>query len=235
MTLTRTANALTPTTQGSRPETRSIPDATVARLPVYLRALTTLSETGTLTCSSGELASASGVGPAKLRKDLSCLGSYGIRGVGYDVAYLRHQIAREIGQTQDWAVVIVGAGNLGQALSNYAGFNPRGIRVAGLIDIDPARVGSMIGGLTVVALEGLAALIAEADVSIGVIATPAGAAQTVADRLVENGITSILNFAPTLVDVPDGVEVRKVDLAIELQILAYHEQRNASRRSEASA
>lgn len=226
---------LTPTANRPRTQARSIPDATVARLPLYLRALTTFNEGGTATCSSGELASAAGVGAAKLRKDLSCLGSYGTRGVGYDVAYLRNQIAREIGQTQDWSVVIVGAGNLGEALSNYAGFTPRGIRVAGLVDIDPTRVGTKIAGLTVVALDGLAQLLAEAKASIGIIATPAVAAQSVADRLVENGITSILNFAPTIVSVPDGVEVRKVDLAVELQILAYHEQRKTCQTSEASA
>src|SRR6478735_5756824 len=153
------------TARTSPESARDIPEATVARLPVYLRALTTLSEQGTATCSSEHLAAAAGVNSAKLRKDLSYLGSYGTRGVGYDVDYLRYQIAREIGVTQDWPVVI------------------------------------------------------------GVIATPALAAQDVADRMVGCGITSILNFAPTVLSVPEGVAVRKVDLSIELQILAYHEQR----------
>ena len=120
---------------------RGIPEATVARLPIYLRALTMLIERGVATASSEELAVAAGVNSAKLRKDLSYLGSYGTRGVGYDVEYLRYQIAREIGLTQDWPVLIVGLGNLGQALANYAGFGTRGFRVAALIDNDPARVG----------------------------------------------------------------------------------------------
>ena len=120
---------------------RDIPEATVARLPVYLRALTTLTDAGTSTCSSEDLAAAAGVNSAKLRKDLSYLGSYGTRGVGYDVEYLRYQIAREIGLTQDWPVVIVGIGNLGHALANYSGFRSRGFRVVALLDNDPARDG----------------------------------------------------------------------------------------------
>jgi redox-sensing transcriptional repressor len=203
---------------------RDIPDATVARLPVYLRALNALAELGVLSCASNELAEQAGVNPAKLRKDLSYLGSYGTRGVGYDVEYLRYQIARELGQTQDWDVVIVGIGNLGSALSAYQGFSTRGIRVAALVDADPQRVGATVSGL----VEDLESIVADRQISIGVIATPGTAAQEVADRLVAAGVTSILNFAPALVQVPDGVDVRKVDLSIELQILAYHQQRKAS-------
>jgi redox-sensing transcriptional repressor len=214
----------TPLADGSA---RGIPDATVARLPVYLRALNALAEQGVATCSSNDLAENAGVNPAKLRKDLSYLGSYGTRGVGYDVEYLRYQIAREIGQTQDWDVVIVGVGNLGSALSAYQGFSTRGIRVAALVDADPQRVGTVISGIAVSSLDDLTTVVKEREISIGIIATPGTAAQEVADRLVAAGITSILNFAPALVQVPDGVDVRKVDLSIELQILAYHEQRKA--------
>lgn len=214
----------TPLADGSA---RGIPDATVARLPVYLRALNALTEQGVSTCSSNDLAENAGVNPAKLRKDLSYLGSYGTRGVGYDVEYLRYQIAREIGQTQDWDVVIVGVGNLGSALSAYQGFSTRGIRVAALVDADPKRVGTTISGITVSSLDDLPAIVEERAISIGIIATPGTAAQEVADRLVAAGVTSILNFAPALVQVPEGVDVRKVDLSIELQILAYHEQRKA--------
>ncbi len=207
---------------------RGIPDATVARLPVYLRALTTLAEQGSDVCSSHQLASAAGVNPAKLRKDLSYLGSYGTRGVGYDVEYLRYQIARELGQTQDWDVVIVGVGHLGSALSTYRGFTTRGIRIAALIDSDPTRIGTEVGGITVEPLKNLAKIVRRHDIAIAVIATPAEAAQTVADALVAAGVTSILNFAPAIVTVPEGVDVRKVDLSIELQILAYHEQRKSN-------
>jgi redox-sensing transcriptional repressor len=204
---------------------RDIPEATVARLPVYLRALTTLVESGTATCSSEELAAAAGVNSAKLRKDLSYLGSYGTRGVGYDVDYLRYQIAREIGVTQDWPVVIVGIGNLGHALANFSGFRSRGFRVVALLDADPKRRGERVAGVDVRDFADLDAIVREHGVAIGVIATPASAAQDVADQMVAAGISSILNFAPTVIAVPDGVDVRKVDLSIELQILAYHEQR----------
>lgn len=206
---------------------RGIPDATVARLPVYLRALNALADADVATCSSNDLAEAAGVNPAKLRKDLSYLGSYGTRGVGYDVEYLRYQIAREMGQTHDWDVVIVGAGNLGTALSAYQGFTTRGIRVAAVVDADPAKVGTQVSGLTVSALHELRQIVERDSISIGIIATPGPAAQEVADQLVAAGVTSILNFAPALVQVPEGVDVRKVDLSIELQILAYHEQRKS--------
>jgi redox-sensing transcriptional repressor len=206
---------------------RGIPEATVARLPIYLRALSTLGERGIATVSSEELAGAAGVGSAKLRKDLSYLGSYGTRGVGYDVDYLVYQISRELGLTQDWAVVIVGIGNLGHALANYAGFASRGFRVVALLDADPAQVGEQVGEMTVRPMSDLPAIAREEEVSIGVIATPAVAAQGVCDQLVAVGVTSILNFAPVVLGVPPGVDVRKVDLSIELQILAFHEQRKA--------
>jgi redox-sensing transcriptional repressor len=206
---------------------RGIPEATVARLPVYLRALTSLSERGIASASSEDLASSAGVNSAKLRKDLSYLGSYGTRGVGYDVEYLRYQIAREIGLTQDWPVVIVGIGNLGHALANYSGFASRGFRVVALVDTDPARVGERVGDRTISPYGEMASIVRDHGVAIGVIATPAGAAQAVCDDLVAAGVTSILNFAPAVLSVPQGVDVRKVDLSIELQILAYHEQRKS--------
>jgi redox-sensing transcriptional repressor len=213
---------------GAQAAGRDIPEATVARLPEYLRALTALAERGISTCSSDELAAAVNVNSAKLRKDLSYLGSYGTRGVGYDVDYLSYQIAREIGLMQDWPVVIVGIGNLGHALANYAGFGSRGFRVVALLDAAPELVDETVGGLVVRPFDDLEAVVADGPVAIGVIATPASAAQEVVDRLVAAGITSILNFAPTTLAVPAGVSVRKVDLSIELQILAFHEQRKGS-------
>jgi redox-sensing transcriptional repressor len=206
---------------------QGIPEATVARLPVYLRTLYALADRGIATVSSEELASAAGVNSAKLRKDLSHLGSYGTRGVGYDVDYLVYQVSRELGLTQDWPVVIVGAGNLGRALANYGGFASRGFRVAALLDSDPAVVGSVIAGHMVRNAASIESVVTRHEVSIGVIATPAGSAQDVCDRLVAAGVTSVLNFAPVVLSVPSGVDVRKVDLSIELQILAFHAQRRA--------
>jgi redox-sensing transcriptional repressor len=210
-----------------RPE-RGIPEATVARLPVYLRALTLLADRNVVTASSEELAEAAGVNSAKLRKDLSYLGTYGTRGVGYDVSYLRYQIAREIGLTQDWSVVIVGIGNLGHALANYSGFASRGFQVVALFDSDSARVGEQVGALRISSVDDLPDIVSSTPVQIGVIATPASSAQDVCDRLVAAGVTSVLNFAPSVLSVPEHVDVRKVDLSIELQILAYHEQRKAN-------
>ena len=209
-----------------------IPEATVARLPIYLRALYGLAERGISTVASEELAAAAGVNSAKLRKDLSHLGSYGIRGVGYDVDYLVYQVSRTLGLTQDWPMVIVGAGNLGRALANYGGFVSRGFTISAMLDSDPAIVGNKIARLTVRHVDELEALVARHKVAIGVIATPAGSAQAVCDRLVSAGVTSILNFAPLVLSVPEGVDVRKVDLSIELQILAFHAQRRSAARPE---
>jgi redox-sensing transcriptional repressor len=216
-----------PSGAGGEPA-NGIPEATVARLPVYLRALYGLAERGVSTVASDELAAAAGVNSAKLRKDLSHLGSYGIRGVGYDVDYLVYQVSRTLGLTQDWPVVIVGAGNLGRALANYGGFLSRGFRISAMLDSDPAIVGSRIAKLTVRHVDELEAVVARHKVAIGVIATPAGSAQTVCDRLVSVGVTSVLNFAPLVLCVPEGVDVRKVDLSIELQILAFHAQRRSA-------
>ena len=207
---------------------RDIPEASVARLPVYLRALSGLADAGHTTVSSEGLATAAGVNSAKVRKDLSHLGSYGTRGVGYEVDELVRHISSALGLTQRWSVVLVGVGNLGHALAGYGGFASRGFRIAGLLDADPARVGEVIAGVAVRHMDDLDEVVRAGEVSIGVIATPAAAAQDVCDRLVAAGVTSILNFAPAVLQVPPGVDLRKVDLAIELQILSFHEHRKSA-------
>jgi redox-sensing transcriptional repressor len=208
---------------------RPVPDATVSRLPLYLRVLVELAGAGETTVSSDELAEAAGVTSAKVRKDLSALGSYGTRGIGYDVAHLIDEIRTTLGLTQHWSILIVGVGNLGQALARYKGFAERGFRVAALLDVDPTKVGTKVADLKVRHLDELGGIVAAEAVAIGVIATPAPAAQDVADRMVAAGIRSILNFAPAMLTVPEAVTIRKVDLAIELQILSYYEQRDALR------
>lgn len=201
---------------------RRIPEATVARLPVYLRSLAELMAEKTDTVSSERLAEMAGVNAAKVRKDLSYLGSYGTRGVGYEVEYLSFQMSRELGLTHDWPVVIVGAGNLGQALANYGGFTDRGFPVAALVDADHGKVGSEYHGVPVRHIDDLPTLVKEMGIAIGIIATPAAAAQGVADALSEAGVTSILNFAPTVIAAPEGTSLRKVDLALELQVLSFY-------------
>jgi redox-sensing transcriptional repressor len=213
---------------GAVPALPDLPEATVARLPEYLRALHHLAEAGHETISSEGLATVVGVNSAKLRKDLSHLGSYGTRGVGYDVSLLVDQIEYVLGLTQRRAVALVGVGNLGHALAGYDGFASRGFRIAALFDADHTRVGEQINGLVVRHIDELPVVATEEVIAIGVIATPAAAAQRVANLLVAAGVTSILNFAPCVLSVPEGVDVRKVDLAIELQILSFHEHRKAS-------
>ena len=206
---------------------RTIPEATVARLPIYLRALMEAAENHETTISSERLAELGGVNAAKVRKDLSYLGSLGTRGVGYDVEFLVFEISRELGLTRDWGVIIVGVGNLGHALANYKGFGARGFEVVGLVDNDPAKVGEVIAGVTVRHLDELPALVKEVGPAIGVITTTANVAQDVADRLVAAGVSSILNFASVVITVPPTVAVRKVDLSIELQILSFYQHRAA--------
>jgi redox-sensing transcriptional repressor len=210
-----------------RPDTR-IPDATVARLATYLRVLGVLGARSITTISSEDLAKAAGVNSAKLRKDLSYLGSYGIRGVGYDIDTLIGEISRVLGVTEHRSVALIGIGNLGQALAGYAGFGSRGFRIAALVEADPARIGTTIRDLVVRDIAELDEIVVEQQISIAVIATPASVAQEVCDRVVAAGVSSVLNFAPVELSVPSHVTLRKVDLAAELQILSFHENRKAS-------
>jgi redox-sensing transcriptional repressor len=205
-----------------------IPEATVARLPLYRRSLVELAARRIPTVSSEQLAELAGVNAAKVRKDLSYLGSYGTRGVGYEVQVLLFEIERKLGLTSDSPVVIVGLGNLGQALANYGGFRERGFPIVALVDADPRKVGQRLGGLVISPVEALDELVAERAIAVGIIATPAVAAQEVADRLVNAGVRSILNFAPAVISVPPDVPLRKVDLAIELQILSFYQQQDVS-------
>src|SRR5947209_13384868 len=203
---------------------RRIPEATVARLPLYLRVLGEAASERTTTMSSDVLAARAGVNAAQVRKDLSFLGSYGTRGVGYDVDYLVRQINRQLGLDDDRRVVIVGAGNLGQALASYGGFPARGFQVVAAFDADPNKVGVRLGPTRVSHITEMLAILQEKDVEIAIVTTPATAAQGVVDALVAGGVGSILNFAPTTVIVPAGVALRQVDLGIELQILSFYQQ-----------
>ena len=202
-----------------------IPEATVARLPVYLRSLLELGASGPTTVSSSGLADLAGVNDAKVRKDLSYLGPHGTRGVGYNVDHLILEISRALGVTNTWPVVVCGLGNLGQALANHTGFTDRGFPVVAAVDTDPDKIGVTIDGITVHDPEHLAELVAEHQIAIGVITTPAEAAQATVDLLVEAGVRSILSFAPAVLVAPDGIDVRSVDLSTELQILGFHLQR----------
>jgi len=207
---------------GGAARSRTIPEASVARLAVYLRILGELAQEGVETVSSDELAAVTGANPPTLRKDLSYIGSHGIRGVGYEVSPLLHQLERVLGLNHRQAVALVGVGNLGHALAGYTGFGGRGFPVAALFDVDPDLVGIHINGILVEHVRAIPEVCAERGVTIGMIATPGPAAQGACDLLVSSGVRCILNFAPVVLQVPGEVEVRKVDLAVELQVLAFH-------------
>jgi redox-sensing transcriptional repressor len=203
----------------------AISAATVGRLPEYLRSLIELAAADTSTVSSDHLAERVGANSATVRRDLASLGITGTRGVGYDVKYLVYEISVELGLNQEWPVAVIGAGNLGRALANYAGLSERGFPIRVLFDIDPAKVGTVVSGIEVRHLSDLPWATRELGVAVGVVTTPAEAAQEVADALVAAGITSILNFTANPMAVPDHVLVRRVDLATELQILSFYQQR----------
>jgi len=200
----------------------------VARLPVYQRILEELLRSGTTTVSSDLLGSLARVNAAKVRKDLSLLGSFGTRGAGYDAAFLIAQIDRELGLDHNWPVVIVGIGNLGRALAHSQGFTARGFRVCAALDIDPEVIGEQVGDVVVRHLDDLPEVVAEQPPAMGIIATPAPAAQRVADLLVDAGVRSLLNFAPMVLTVGPDILLRYVDLSIELQIMSFYQARQAA-------
>jgi redox-sensing transcriptional repressor len=207
------------------PAVKRIPEATVLRLPVYQRILTELVRAGTRTVSSEQLAELARVNAAKVRKDLSLLGSFGTRGSGYDADFLIAQIDQALGIDESRSVAIVGIGNLGRALTNSAGFASRGCQVTSLYDVDPDVVGEEIRGMKVRHMDEIAELRAADCPDIGVITTPGWSAQGVADLLVRAGVTSLLNFAPRVLHIPRHVHVRYVDLSIELQVLGFYRAR----------
>ncbi|HEX6394444.1 MAG TPA: redox-sensing transcriptional repressor Rex [Acidimicrobiales bacterium] len=207
---------------------RRIPQATVARLPLYLRALEEFAVERAATISSEALAARAGVNAAQVRKDLSYLGSYGTRGVGYDVAYLVREINRQLGLGEARRVAIIGAGRLGQALGGYGGLPARGFQVVAAFDNDAGKIGMPLGSVRVSPVADMAEVISGERVAIAIVTTPASAAQLVVDEALAAGVKSILNFAPTTVSVPAGVALRQVDLGIELQILSFYQEHQAA-------
>ncbi|HOA02800.1 MAG: redox-sensing transcriptional repressor Rex [Actinomycetales bacterium] len=203
---------------------RDIPSATVSRLPVYLRALHEFATRDVTRVSSEELAAQAGVRPTQLRKDLSHLGSHGVRGVGYDVGRLTAELTNALGLNRSWPVAVVGMGNLGRALAAYSGFATEGFHVEALFDHDPSVIGDLVGRHRIASMGELTDVVARLGIAIGVIATPANSAQDVADALVGAGVRAILNFAPVALALPEGVACRSVDLATELHVLAFLRQ-----------
>lgn len=202
-------------------KTYKIPEATIGRLSTYSRYLERLEQKGVTTVSSGEIATGVGVNPAQVRKDLAYFGEFGTRGVGYDVRDLYNQIMRILGLTKNWNLAIVGTGNLGTALAMYKGFKTRGFQVVALFDNDPEKIGQEINGLLIEPVEKIEELIRQTAAEIGVITVPAFSAQDIANQLVKAGVKAILNFAPILVTVPENIELRSVDLSVNLEFLTF--------------
>ena len=199
-----------------------IPEATVSRLSVYSRFLTEVEKQDIISISSGEIAEGVGGTPAQVRKDLAYFGEFGTRGVGYNVKQLNQEIMNILGLTKRWNVILIGAGNLGSALSQYRGFRERGFRIIGVFDNDLNKVGLKLNGLPIYAVNQMAEFIGKNDVTIVLIAVPAEYAQDIADILVETDIKGILNFAPVVLTIPEEVEVRNVDLTVNLEVLTYN-------------
>lgn len=202
-----------------------VPPTAVARLPLYLRCLTEAQEQGRNILSSRDLAELAGGNAAQVRKDLSYLGEFGIRGIGYEVESLIQHISRWLGLTRRHNVAIVGMGRLGSALLGYAGFREKGFEVSVAFDSDPKKVGTTLDGVIIQDISGLRHAIPMHDVEIAIITTPASAAQGVADMLAGCGIKAIVNFAPVYLELPEDVNCRQVDLSVELQILCFHLER----------
>jgi redox-sensing transcriptional repressor len=203
------------------------PEKTVTRLSIYLRCLEELETGGVASVSSRQLAERFGLNSAQVRKDLAYFGQFGVRGLGYYIAELKHNLERILGLKQDWEVALVGVGNLGSALIAYKGFQARGFKIGLAFDADPAKMGLVVGDVHVTDIGKLVQTVRRKKVKIAVVAVPAAAAQSVADLLVEAGVTAILNFAPAQLTVPDGVKVQNVDLSVLLKTLSYHTVRTA--------
>lgn len=210
-----------PTSDASKPDGREPPKAVVNRLSLYLRELQRLARDGEETTSSNQLGKLLGITDAQVRKDLAYFGQFGHPGVGYRTVELVAEIKRILGTDRQWVVALVGVGNLGRALLGYKGFHPQGFRIAAAFDADMTKVGQTIGGVIVHPLDRLEEIVRERGVTLGLIASPAPAAQEIADRLVAAGVSGILNFAPVTLSLPEGVSLVGVDLATEMEQLSY--------------
>ena len=203
-------------------KTLKIPEATIMRLSVYSRFLTEVDRKGIITTSSGDIAEGVGVSPAQVRKDLAYFGEFGIRGVGYNVKDLHKNILRILGLSNEWSVCLVGIGNLGLALSTYKGFKERGFVITSIFDNDPEKIGAMVNGVEVMSIDKIEEVVSKIGTQIGAITVPTSSAQDIADKLVRAGVSAILNFAPKVLNVPPEVELRNVDLSVNLEVLTFN-------------
>ena len=199
-----------------------VPDIVIGRLPIYLRALTLLSEAGHEYTSSQELGQRLGIGSAQIRKDLSHFGEFGKQGTGYEIKYLREQISKILHVDKDWAVALVGFGDLGQAIARYGGFANEGFHIQVIFDSDPTKIGQAINGKVVQDISELPETMSGQGIKVGIIAVPAPIAQEVADKLIESGVKAILSYAPITLSVPNTVRLQYIDPVVHLQRMTYY-------------
>lgn len=199
----------------------AVPKPSVRRLSLYLRQLELLQEQDVRTVSSGRLSQPLGLSDAQVRKDLAYFGQFGRSGVGYDVAALIEKLRSILGTDRIWNTILVGVGNLGRAISAYQGFRAKGFHLVAALDLDERKIGKKVGPLTIAPIDDLERILREHDVKMAILAVPVQSAQDVADRLVKAGIRGILNFAPLHLKTPESVPVRNLDVAAELEQLAF--------------
>ncbi|HYM15996.1 MAG TPA: redox-sensing transcriptional repressor Rex [Dehalococcoidia bacterium] len=199
-----------------------IPDVVIDRLPVYARALASLERAGREVVSSQELGTQLGVTPAQIRKDLSYFGRFGKQGRGYNVRRLLEELHQILGLDRRWTMVVVGVGQLGRAVLSYGGFAPQGFEIIEAFDADPAVVGSRIDHLVVKPVDEIRSLLSGRGADIGIVATPAAAAQKVIDALVDSGVRAILNYAPIAAHVPPYVHIKDIDPVLSLQSMTFY-------------
>ena len=199
-----------------------IPEPTIERLSAYLQCVRALRADGQTSAPSAEIARRTGIHAAQLRKDLSYFGEFGKPGLGYDLAALEAHLARIMGLDKERDVLLVGAGNLGRALSSYTGFGRRGFRIVAAFDVDEAIIGGALGDCPIYALSELKTVNARLKSEVGIVAVPSAAAQFAVEQLVAARARAILNFAPIAVKVPAGITVRNVDLTSQMEILSYY-------------
>jgi len=199
-----------------------VPDIVVGRLPIYLRALTFMTEEGRQITSSQELSQKLGISSAQIRKDLSHFGEFGKQGTGYEISYLRDQLKGILHVERTWPVALVGYGDLGHALAHYGGFAPKGFEIVAVFDNDPEKIGQQVAGKTVMDIAELTKVVRERSIKVGIMALPSSAAQKVADMLVEAGVKAILNYAPINISLPPEVRVQYIDPAAHLQHMTYY-------------
>ena len=200
----------------------AIPDIVIGRLPLYLRALSRLRQEDKQVTSSHELGKRLDISSAQIRKDLSHFGGFGKQGTGYQIDFLIEKLQDVLKINQEWMVVVIGAGNLGSAISHYRGFQDRGFRIAHLFDVSPAVIGQRIGEFVVRPLSSMSETIREESIKIAMLAVPAEHAQSVADLLVEAGVKAILNYAPININVPEDVQIQFIDPVTHLQHMTYY-------------